>query len=107
MATAIAIIHEEYKKGTVRPVKIKGTLNPSDMGTKRLPGTSHHRHFRQMRGQRFYPAPTSLHGELMQVSLVVQRHTEFDSEIKTKINFEEMRNKMAVYDGKETNEYKV
>ena len=107
MATAIAIIHEEYKKGTVRPVKIKGTLNPSDMGTKPLPSTSHHRHFRQMRGQRYYPSPTSLHGELMQVSLVVQRHTEFDSEIKTKINFEEMRNKMAVYDGKETNEYKV
>ena len=60
-----------------------------------------------MQGQRYYPAPTSLHDELMQVSHVVQRHTEFDSEIKTKINFEEMRNKMAVYDGKETNEYKV
>jgi len=102
MAVPIAMIQEDIRSGNSIPKKIKGTLNPSDMGTKPNPATTLHRHFRLARGHRFYPAPTSEHGKLMQVELVNQRLTEFDSApSNTKINYQEMSNSTAVYDNKE------
>ena len=102
MAVPIAMIEEDIRAGNSIPKKIKGTLNPSDMGTKPNPATTLHRHFRLARGHRFYPAPTSEHGKLMQVELVNQRLTEFDSApSNTKFNYQEMSNITAVYDNKE------
>ena len=104
IAVPIAMIQEDIRAGNSIPKKIKGTLNPSDMGTKPNPATTLHRHFRLARGHRFYPAPTSEHGKLMQmqVELVNQRLTEFVSApSNTKFNYQEMSNITAVYNNKE------
>jgi hypothetical protein len=103
MAVPIAMIQEDIKHGNSEPRKIKGTLNPADIGTKPLPCTSLHRHFRQMRGQHLYPPPTSEHGKLMQVELVNQRLTDFDSAAPSKIDYHSIRGMTAVYDNKEKN----
>ena len=76
MAVPIAICHEDIKVGNSEGQKILGILNPSDLGTKSLPSSSYHRQSRQLRGQRYYPAPGTLHFKLLQVELVNQRINE-------------------------------
>jgi len=108
MAVPIAMIQEDIRAGNSIPKKIKGTLNPSDMGTKPNSATTLHRHFHLARGHQFYPAPTFEHGKLMQVELVNQRLTEFDSApSNTKFNYQEMSNITAVYDNKEQSNKKT
>ena len=100
MAVPIAMIHEDIKNENSIPKKIPGTINPSDLGTKPLPGSSLHRHSRWLRGQRFYPAPNTEHGRLLQVEMVNQRLTEFDSAVPGgKFDFA-MNSDYAAYDQK-------
>ena len=79
MAVPIAICHEDIKEGNSVGEKILGILNPADLGTKPLPSSSYHRQSRQLRGQRYYPAPGTLHYELLQVNLVNQRINEVEN----------------------------
>ena len=100
MATAVAFIHQDICAGNAKPSKIDGRLNIADIGTKPLASSTLHRHFRQARGHRFYPPSSSEHGKMLQVDMVNQRLTEFDTAAPTYINFKQMMN-AAVYDNKE------
>jgi hypothetical protein len=106
MAVPIAMINEDIQQGTCMPKKISGILNPADIGTKPLPASTLHRHWRFGRGQRFYPPVESEHGTLMQVDKVLQRMTEFDTASPSYINYKQMRNFAAVYDTKNVEEKK-
>ena len=102
MGVAIAIINEQIRLGNVKGEKINGILNTSDIGTKPLPSSTFHRHFRQGRGQRFYPSADTEHGQNMQVEMVNQRLTEFDdNNSPTYIDYTTKKNMAAVYDHKE------
>ena len=76
MAVPIAICHEDIKAGNSKGQKILGILDPSDLVTTPLPSSSYHRQSRQLCGQRYYPAPGTLHYKLLQVKLVNQRINE-------------------------------
>ena len=106
MAVPIAMINEDIQQGTCIPKKISGILNPADIGTKPLPASTLHRHWRFGRGHRFYPPVESEHGTLMQVDKVLQRMTEFDTASPSYINYKQMRNFAAVYDTKNVEEKK-
>ena len=107
MATYVAMIQQDTKNGYSIPQKIRGDLNPSDNGTKPNPASTFHRHFRQCRGQRYYPPATHEHGKMMQVELVSQRLTDLDTAKPNEmIDYHAMRNKMAVYDTKDANKKK-
>ena len=56
---------KEIEMEKIIPMKIKTTLNISDLGTKPLAGPSHHRHYEFARGVRYYPPLTSEHAKLM------------------------------------------
>ena len=73
MAVPIAICHEDIKAGNSVDQKILSILNPSNLGTKPLPSSSYRRQSRKLCGQRYYPAPGTLHYKLLQVELVNQR----------------------------------
>ena len=79
MAVLIAMIQEAIRAGNSIPKKIKGTLNPSDTYTKPNPATALHCHFRLAHGHQMYLSSTSEHDKLMQLELVNQCLTEFDS----------------------------
>ena len=106
MAVPIAMINEDIQKGLCIPKKISGILNPSDIGTKPLPASTLHRHWRWGRGHRFYPPAESEHGILMQVERVLQRMTEFDSDSPTYIDYSKIMDYAAVYDTKNSAEKK-
>ena len=100
MATVIAMIVEDIKAGNNIPKKIKGTINPADIGTKPLPASTLHRHARQCRGQRFYPPANTEHGKLLQVELVNVQLTEYDHAKASKtIDYRTID--AAAYDNKE------
>ena len=101
MAIPVKMIAEDIEMKRVEPKKISGLINSPDIGTKPLPAQSHHRFFRQLRGQRFYPDPSTEHGKLMQVDMVSHRLTEFDSQGASKIDPHRMQHKSAVYDNKD------
>ena len=100
MATVIAMIVEDIKAGNNIPKKIKGTINPADIGTKPLPASTLHCHARQCRGQRFYPPANTEHGKLLQVELVNVQLTEYDHAKASKtIDYRTID--AAAYDNKE------
>ena len=70
MTVPITIMHGEIKNGNVKGVKIPRKLNPADIGTKALPASILYRLSHQLREQKYYPAPESKHGRLMQVDHV-------------------------------------
>ena len=105
VAVPIAMIQEDIKAGNSKPAKIKGTLNPADLGTKPLAGTTLNCHFRQARDHQYCPSPTSEHRRLMQVHLVNQHLTKFDSAApNAKLKYDETIKATTVYDSKEHNE---
>ena len=79
MVVPIAICHEDIKAGNSEGQKILGIPNSSDSGTKPLPSSSFHHQSRQLCGQRYHPAPGTLHYELLQVELVNQRINEIEN----------------------------
>ena len=78
MAAPISIIHEDIISGNSKAGKIKGNLNPSDIGTNPLLTSIFYRHFRQGRGRGFYPVANMEHGKPMKGELVNSHLTEFD-----------------------------
>ena len=104
MAVPIAMINEDIQKGLCVPKKISGILNPSDIGTKPLPASALHRHWRFGCGHRFYPSAQSEHGILMQVERVLQRMTEFDTASPSYLDYKQIRDFAAVYDTKNAEE---
>ena len=66
MGVSVAMIHEDIK-------------TQNWQRTKPQPASTLHRHARFCKGQRFYPGPETEHGRLMQVEMVNQRLTEFDT----------------------------
>lgn len=100
MATVIAMIMEDIRAGNSFPIKIKGTINPADIGTKPLPASSLHRHYRWGRGHRYYPPANTEHGKCMQVELVNTTLTEYDQAKAAKTIDYRLLN-AAAYDGKE------
>ena len=105
MAVVIAMIKEAMAKGSHKPIKIDGRINPADIGTKPNPASTFHRNLRVGRGQQFYPHPASEHGKLMQVELVCNRLNEFETGRVTQIDFRNIAN-TAVYDHKEKHKQK-
>ena len=69
IAVPIAYIHEQYVLLTVDPEKIKGIIQPADVGTKTLPGPQVDAHFGYIRGERFYPPSDSEHYKLLEMHL--------------------------------------
>ena len=103
-AGPLATCTEEIKKGNVAGEKISGILNPSDIGTKPLPTSTLHRHARFLRGQRYYPAPSSLHGKLAQIEIVNQRINDIENNKSDGLlSLQQYNNITSVYDNKDNN----
>lgn len=69
IAVPVAYIHEKYDAKLVTPEHIKTTIQPADMSTKPVSGPVLQRHFKFIRGYRFYPPKGSEHYTLLQLDL--------------------------------------
>ena len=100
MAVAVGICQEDVKRGLAKGSKVLGTLNMSDNGTKPNPNSTHHFQVRFGRGERFYPVPNSLHGELMQVAMVNYCYSN-ETQGDKMINISDLAGLGEIYDTKD------
>ena len=103
MAVPIVMIYEDIQQQSSQPKNIPGVLNPGNLGVKPLPlaASSLHYNAHQVCGHQHLPFPTSEHGKSLQVEMVNQWLTAFDSVLPSKFNYGKSGGWTAVRDGKE------
>ena len=82
--------------------RYQGNLTQQILEQKTLPASSLHRLSHQLRGQRYYPAPDSKHGRLVQVELVNQHINKIENnKLDGLSNLQSHNNMTILYNNKE------